>query len=79
MDLALSFGCFPSIVFAIVAVLWLHEMAGRWRSDLEEFRTTADRSAKLVIAALWLVTAFIALTCADFVVGLFGVLWEAFA
>lgn len=40
----------------VAGIVWCGQMLRRWRSDLEEWRTTADAMARTVILGLWLAT-----------------------
>ena len=53
----LSFGVVTQAVLLVLAIVWCHQMLGRWRSDLQELRSRADSNEKGVIVILWSVTA----------------------
>ena len=56
----LNYDVVASAVLLAFAFLSLREMLGRWRKDLEELRTTDDRTLRFVVVALWGATALIA-------------------
>ena len=49
----------------VAGLVWCGQMLRRWRSDLDEFRSTTDGTARAGIALPWLATGVIA----AFVVG----------
>ena len=61
-----------SAVLLVVAFLWLREMIGRWRSDLEELRSTKDGTVRFVVAALWCATFLIVIFAVRTVANLIG-------
>ena len=76
MDLDL--GVIWSALFAVLGCVWIYEVTRRWRSDLEELRTSTDRMAKGVIVGFWIVTLVVAWVLLDFVLGVRGRIAEAF-
>jgi len=64
----LSFGVVGQAVFVVASILWLREMPRRWRSDLEEFRSTTELTDRLVLGLIWGVTLWLVLGLVQFVV-----------
>lgn len=54
-----SFGLLGDGVLFVVGLVWCSAMFRRWRSDLDELRTSKESSDRAVIAVLWVVTAWI--------------------
>jgi uncharacterized membrane protein YdcZ (DUF606 family) len=54
-----SFGLLGDGILFVVGLYWCNAMFRRWRSDLDELRTSRDIREWAVIAGLWGVTAFI--------------------
>jgi ABC-type multidrug transport system permease subunit len=50
------------------ALVWLTAMFRRRRTDLEEYRTSQDSTARRSIVATWIVTAVVALWLVAFLV-----------
>ena len=69
----LDYGVVIKAILLVGGIYWCHEMFGRWRKDLEEYRTSDDQADRLVIALLWGVTVVILLLMINFVLGLLGV------
>jgi hypothetical protein len=59
-------------VLFVGGLVWCQQMLRRWRSDLEEFRTSTDLPTRAGIAVPWLATGVIALMAVDFVVEIVG-------
>jgi len=66
----LNFGIFLDAVLLVLGVLWCREMFGRWRRDLDEFRTTKNASVRQASAILWAVTALVVVLMINFFVGI---------
>lgn len=66
----LNFGIVINAVLMVLGVLWCREMFGRWRRDLDEFRSTKDSSTRQVLIVLWLLTAIIVILLVNFFVGI---------
>jgi hypothetical protein len=66
----LDFGIVINAVLLVMGLLWCREMAGRWRSDLDEFRSTKDPGARHVLIVLWALTGVIVVLMLDFLVGI---------
>jgi len=66
----LNFGIVINAILLVLGVLWCREMFGRWRRDLDDFRSTKDASTRQVLIALWVVTALIALLLINFFIGI---------
>lgn len=52
----LTFHVVWQALILVVALIWIREMCGRWRSDLDEFRATRELTTRLAIAGLWAAT-----------------------
>jgi hypothetical protein len=66
----LDFGLLRDGVVFVVGFYWCRTMFRRWRSDLDELRTSRDVRDWVVIGALWGVTAFLMLFMIGTSVGL---------
>ena len=65
-----SFSVLTHSALLVFGTMWCREMLGRWRRDLEEFRSTQDQSARLVLALLWVVTALVCVALSNSLLGL---------
>ena len=63
-----SLGVLTNAAWLVLGTIWCREMLGRWRGDLDEWRSTEDTSARWVLALLWMATALVGL-------GLVNSLW----
>jgi hypothetical protein len=73
----LNFGVVAYAIFIVLGLLWCREMFGRWRSDLDEYRSTTDSKARTILVVLWVATALILAFLINFLVGIlrkFGLL-----
>ena len=68
----LNFGIVADAIVFVLGVVWCRQMLGRWRHDLEEFRTTTDNNVRLVLAFLWGLTAVILVALLASVAGIIG-------
>ncbi len=66
----LDFSVVFHAVLMVLGILWCREMFGRWRSDLDEFRSSNDRSDRAIIVFFWAVTVVIVVSMGRFVAGL---------
>lgn len=66
----LSFGVIGQAIFLALGASWCWQMFRRWRSDLDEFRSSTSSSTRIAIGALWAATAVIAMFWIGSVVGL---------
>ncbi|HLQ37912.1 MAG TPA: hypothetical protein VK348_08930 [Planctomycetota bacterium] len=66
----LNFGIVFNAVLLVLGLIWCREMLGRWRRDLDEFRSTKDASARQVLVVLWGATALILILLINFFVGM---------
>lgn len=57
----ISPGALIGLALLVLGVFWCKEVIGRWRSDMEELRTSEDKVRKAVIIGIWVVTFFIAM------------------
>ena len=66
-----TFGSLFTSLLLVGALVWIKEMLGRWRSDLEELRDPkTEWIPRLCLIGLWLVTFVIALAAISFIVGI---------
>jgi hypothetical protein len=70
-----SIGLLGDGVLFVVGLYWCRVMFGRWKSDLDDFRTSEGTSSRAAIAILWVVTAFILVFLLDTSVGVLRSLW----
>lgn len=68
----LNFGVLINAVLLVLGLIWCREMFGRWRRDLDEFRSTKDASVRQALIAIWAVTALIVVLMINFLVGILG-------
>ena len=54
-----TFGLLGDSVCFVVGLVWCSAMFRRWRSDLDELRTSKESGDRVVIAVLWVITAYI--------------------
>lgn len=66
----LDFGILANAVLVVLGILWCREMFGRWRKDLEEYRTAKDASARQATIILWGATALVVVLLINFFVGI---------
>lgn len=66
----LSFGVLGQAVFLALGSYWCWQVFRRWRSDLDEFRSSTNSNTRIAIGALWAATAVIAMLWVGSVVGL---------
>ena len=64
-----SFGLLGDGILFVVGLCWCSAMFRRWRSDLDELRTSREVRDWAVIGVLWGVTAFILVCLIDTSVG----------
>jgi hypothetical protein len=60
-----SFGLLGDGLLFVVGLVWCSAMFRRWRSDLDELRTSKDTGDRVVIAFLWAVTAWLLMGMLD--------------
>lgn len=63
----LDFSVVFHAVLMVLGILWCREMFGRWRSDLDEFRSSTDGSERAIIVFFWTVTMVIVVSMGRFV------------
>jgi heme/copper-type cytochrome/quinol oxidase subunit 2 len=66
----LNFGLIMNAVLVALGILWCREMFGRWRRDLDDYRTAKDASTRQALAILWGITAVIVILLLNFSVGI---------
>jgi hypothetical protein len=66
----LNFGIVVNAVLIVLGILWCREMFGRWRRDLDEFRTTKDASTRQALMVMWLLTTVIVVLLLNCFVGI---------
>ncbi len=62
----LNFGIVVNAILLVLGILWCREMFGRWRKDLDEFRSSKEAVDRGVIVFLWVVTALILIAVINF-------------
>ena len=65
-----TFGIVVDAVLVVMGLLWCRAVFARWRSDVDELRSSADFRDRVVIIFFWAVTGVIVLLLANFFVGL---------
>lgn len=53
----LNFGVVFNAVLIVLGILWCRQVFGRWRRDLDEFRSTKETSTRIVLIVIWFLTA----------------------
>ncbi len=69
----LDLGMIANVALFVLGLAWCREMFGRWRRDLDEFRSSDDPDARRAIALLWGATTLIVILMVNFFV---GILWS---
>ena len=62
----IGFGLIIKAGLVVAGILWCREMFSRFRSDIEEFRSSGDRTKRSAIILLWSVTAVIIVLMVSF-------------
>jgi hypothetical protein len=73
----LNFGLLWRAGLLIAGIWWCKEILGRWREDVEEFKTP-DSARRGVILGLWAVTAVVMVLIGVFLWGLIANIVHAF-
>ena len=66
----LNLGIFVNVALVMMGLFWCRVMFGRWRRDLDEFRSSDDSAARRAIVLLWAATALIVILMVDLFVGI---------